>query len=637
MPSDKFLQILHDNWGYDNFRGIQREIIESIASGKDTLGLMPTGGGKSITFQVPALACKGVCIVITPLIALMRDQVMQLRKKNIRAAAIYGTMTHQEILTTLDNSVLGGIDLLYISPERLSSELFQTKLRHINVSFITVDEAHCISQWGYDFRPSYLQIASIRLIKPDAPILALTATATPQVTEDIQKQLGFRQPNLFKMSFVRKNLAYVVRHTHDKDTEAIHILKSVTGCAIIYVRNRQSTKDVAKMLEDSGISATSYNAGLEPAVRNARQAQWVNNEKRVMVATNAFGMGIDKPDVRLVIHLDCPDSIEAYFQEAGRAGRDGNKAYAVMLYNDSDRAKLERRVDDNFPPHEYIQKVYGHLASFYQVGAGSGLGHRFEFNIDRFCHAFRHFPTKCEAALRLLTRAGYIDYDENSDDRARVRFLVDRNDLYKINNMTNGQNTVLTELLRNYTGMFTDFVFIDETFLAQQAALSVHDTYTALKSLSERNIIRFVPRNKIPHITYTRQREDHLYISLPAGVYEERKEQYRQRVNSVICYATNNEVCRSRQLVRYFGETDTGNCGMCDVCLDHKHQEPNASDTAHAKRQITALLADGRPHTMAEVLALNLPTADADYALQWLISENIIANADGKLTLRRQQ
>ena len=459
-----YQEILKQYWGYDDFRGIQREIIESIGSGHDTLGLMPTGGGKSITFQVPALCQDGTCIVITPLIALMKDQVDHLRRRGIRAAAIYSGLTREEIVITLENCIFGDIRILYVSPERLASDLFQTKLRHMRVSFITVDEAHCISQWGYDFRPSYLQIAQIRKLVPNAPVLALTATATPAVVQDIQQKLSQKDTNfnVFRMSFERKNLAYVVRHAPDKREQLIHILESVKGSAIVYARSRRRTKEYAELLTEAGISATFYHAGLDSAVKDERQRGWQQDKVRVMVATNAFGMGIDKPDVRLVIHIDCPDSIEAYFQEAGRAGRDGRKAYAVLLYNDADQRKLEKRIADTFPEKDYIRKVYEHLAYFYQVGVGSGYNHIFEFNIDQFCHTFRHFPIQADAALKILDRAGYIEYTEEQDNQARVMFTIGRDDLYRLENTSPNEEKVITAMLRNYGGLFTDYNFIDE-------------------------------------------------------------------------------------------------------------------------------------------------------------------------------
>ena len=432
---ETFLPILRKYWGYEEFRGIQQDIIKSIAEGNDTLGLMPTGGGKSITFQVPALAQDGVCIVVTPLIALMKDQVYNLRRRGIMAAAIYSGMSRHEIVSTLENCIFGHTKLLYISPERLSSDIFLTKLRHINVSFITVDEAHCISQWGYDFRPSYLRIAEIRRLKPAAPILALTATATPQVVDDIQEKLEFREKNVFSMSFKRQNLAYVVRETIDKDAEMEHILSAVQGSAIVYVRSRKKTKEIAEKLELSGITATFYHAGLTHTAKDVRQQRWHDDETRVMVATNAFGMGIDKPDVRIVLHYDCPDSIEAYFQEAGRAGRDGKKAYAVLLYNHSDTRKLIRRIDDTFPDKEYIRKVYEKLAAYYQIGVGSALGHTFSFEIDNFCRNFRLFPVQANSALTILERAGYIGYETEPDGRARLMFLLSRNELNRLDSL----------------------------------------------------------------------------------------------------------------------------------------------------------------------------------------------------------
>ena len=579
MKIEDYQSILRQYWGYDDFRGIQREIIESIGSGNDTLGLMPTGGGKSITFQVPALAQEGTCIVITPLIALMKDQVDNLRRRGIRAAAIYSGLTHEEIITTLENCIFGGIRILYVSPERLSSELFQTKLRHMKVSFITVDEAHCISQWGYDFRPSYLEIAKIRKLLPGVPVLALTATATPQVVEDIQEKLGFppanqteEKPHVFRMSFERKNLAYVVRNTADKREELIHILSSMKGSAIVYARSRRRTKEFADFINEAGITATFYHAGLDSVVKDDRQKAWQEDKVRVMVATNAFGMGIDKPDVRLVIHIDSPDSIEAYFQEAGRAGRDGLKAYAVLLYNNADQRKLEKRIADTFPEKDYIREVYEHLAYFYQIGVGSGYNHTFEFNIDQFCHTFHHFPIQVDSALKILTRAGYIEYTEEQDNQARVMFTVSRNDLYRLENNTPNEEKVITTLLRNYGGLFTDYNYIDEAFLASQCGLQPHQVYMVLKSLSQRHILHFIPQKKTPYIRYTQRREDKEHIQLMPDVYEKRKQQYIERIHAMVNYADCDHICRSRYLLRYFGEDNDHDCRQCDVCLSHRPQ-----------------------------------------------------------------
>ena len=571
--ADKFQSILQKYWGYPDFRGIQRNIIESIASGRDTLGLMPTGGGKSITFQVPALAQEGVCIVITPLIALMKDQVQHLREHGILADAIYADKSRSEILQTLDNAIFGGVKILYVSPERLASEMFQTKLRHIHVSFITVDEAHCISQWGYDFRPSYLQIASIREMKPGIPILALTATATPEVVDDIQERLHFKEKNVFKMSFERKNLAYVVREAEDKQGEMIHILQSVGGSAIVYARSRKRTKEMAQLLSQQGITATFYHAGLDPDVKDQRQKAWQKDEVRVMCATNAFGMGIDKPDVRVVIHIDCPDSLEAYFQEAGRAGRDGQKSYAVLLYNKHDELKLCKRVDDTFPPKELIQDIYEHLAYFYQIGVGSGQGKTFEFDIEKFCVTYKYFPTKVDAALRILERSGYLHYEDNPDGKARVMFLLGRNDLYQLDQLAPSQDAVVTALLRSYGSLFVDLTYIDEALIARQAELTIQQVYFALKSLAARHIIQFIPRRKIPFISYTRDRVDGDKVVIPKEVWESRREQYEKRIKSMIRYAKNDEVCRSRQLLAYFGEENDRDCKQCDVCLADQAEE----------------------------------------------------------------
>ena len=571
--ADKFQSILQKYWGYPDFRGIQRNIIESIASGRDTLGLMPTGGGKSITFQVPALAQEGVCIVITPLIALMKDQVLHLKERGILADAIYADKSRSEILQTLDNTIFGGVKILYVSPERLASEMFQTKLRHIHVSFITVDEAHCISQWGYDFRPSYLQIADIRKMKPGVPILALTATATPEVVEDIQEKLHFSEKNVFKMSFERKNLAYVVREAEDKQSEMIHILQSVGGSAIIYARSRKRTKEMAQLLSQQGITATFYHAGLDPDVKDQRQKAWQKDEVRVMCATNAFGMGIDKPDVRMVIHIDCPDSLEAYFQEAGRAGRDGQKSYAVLLYNKHDELKLSKRVEDTFPQKELIQDIYEHLAYFYQIGVGSGQGKTFEFDIEKFCVTYKYFPTKVDAALRILERSGYLHYEDNPDGKARVMFLLGRNDLYLLDQLSPGQDAVVTALLRSYGSLFVDLTYIDEAMIARQAELTIQQVYFALKSLAARHIIKFIPRRKIPFITYTRDRVDGNKVVIPKEVWESRREQYEKRIKSMIHYAKNDEECRSKQLLAYFGEENDSECKQCDVCLANREDD----------------------------------------------------------------
>ena len=642
---EDYQSILRKYWGYDDFRGIQREIIESIGSGHDTLGLMPTGGGKSITFQVPALSKEGTCVVITPLIALMKDQVENLRRRGIRAAAIYSGLTREEIIITLENCIFGAVKILYVSPERLSSDLFQAKLRHMNVSFITVDEAHCISQWGYDFRPSYLEIAKIRKLIPNAPVLALTATATPAVVQDIQAKLSppdisltpnpspLTSFNVFRMSFERRNLAYVVRHAADKREQLIHILKNVKGSAIVYTRSRRRTKEFAELLNEAGISATFYHAGLDTVTKDERQLAWQNDKTRVMVATNAFGMGIDKPDVRVVIHIDCPDSVEAYFQEAGRAGRDGLKAYAVLLYNDADHRKLEKRIADTFPEKDFIREVYEHLAFFYQIGVGSGYNHTFEFNIDKFCHAFHHFPIQVDSALKILNRAGYIEYTEEQDNQARVMFTVSRNELYRLENNTDNEERVITTLLRNYGGLFTDYNYIDESFIAQQCGLQAQQVYMILKSLSQRHILHFIPQKKTPYIRYTQRREDKEHVQLMPVIYEERKTQYADRIHAMIGYATNDNVCRSRQLLRYFGEKNDHDCRQCDVCLSHRSEgmvsEPRFNE---AMEKILALLDDGKPHPMTDLRDLQLPTDELKAALDYLFQEEYLRQSDGQIS-----
>lgn len=622
---DKFQKILQEYWGYPDFRGIQRDIIKSIASGKDTLGLMPTGGGKSITFQVPALAMDGVCIVITPLIALMKDQVEHLRAHGILAAAIYADKTRSEIIQILENCIFGGVKILYISPERLASEIFQTKLRHIKVSFITVDEAHCISQWGYDFRPSYLQIGKIREMKPHVAILALTATATPEVVDDIQEKLGFTEKNVFKMSFERKNLAYIVRDVDNKLQEMIHILQCVPGSSIVYARSRKRTKELAEILSQNNISATYYHAGIAPTEKDERQKKWQNDEVRVMVATNAFGMGIDKPDVRMVIHIDTPDSIEAYFQEAGRAGRDGKKSYAVLLTNKNDELKLKKRIDDTFPQKELIKDIYEHLAYFYQVGVGSGNGKTFEFKIEKFCYTYKFFPTKVDSALRILENSGYIHYEDNPDGKARLKFCLSRNELYLLENISPNADTLITTILRLYGGVFCDFVYIDEQLLAHYSELTVQQVYFILKNLAARHIIDFIPQRKVPFITYTRNRVDGEKVIIPKEAWEDRREQYIKRIESMIDYTHIDYICRSRQLLRYFGEDTKKDCKQCDVCLaSDKSNSIFNQFFEQAKEEILEILADHQPHHIDELQNLKLPYRQIKDALEELTENSLI-------------
>ncbi len=640
---EDFRSILKRYWGYDDFRGIQREIIESICAGHDTLGLMPTGGGKSITFQVPALAMEGTCIVVTPLIALMKDQVHHLHQLGIRAEAIYSGLQHQEILRILENCILGSVKLLYVSPERLGSELFQKKLMHMQISFITVDEAHCISQWGYDFRPSYLEIAKIRLLCPSAPVLALTATATLRVVDDICKRLEIEDKtketkeitsfNVFRMSFERKNLAYLVRHADDKHYEIINTLQQASGSAIIYVRSRRHAKEISEYLCEAGLCATFYHAGLEHTEKDQRQRDWQHDRTRIMVATNAFGMGIDKPDVRTVIHYECPDSLEAYFQEAGRAGRDGKPAQAILLYNNSDNAKLQKRIADTFPEKDYIRQVYEHLAFYYQIATGDGYGVSHEFNIDEFCLRFRHFPIRVHSALQILQRAGYIDYDEEADNQARARFLVSREDLYRLEQVTPDEERVIVALLRNYGGLFADYGYIDESMVAQQAGISQPQCYEILKALSQRQLISFIPQKKVPYIRYMQRREDKEHVILPRSIYEERRKQYELRIKAMLQYAETSHRCRSRMLLEYFGEKSAKNCGQCDFCLEEHGETVTKKGQENARQQILSLLADRQRHHITELFRLQLPTDELNAALSYLVEEEKIKQEDGFLTL----
>jgi len=631
QAADVHLNILRKYWGYTSFRGIQKEIIYSIASGRDTLGLMPTGGGKSITFQVPALAMEGVCIVITPLIALMKDQVHHLRQRGIIAAMIHSGMTRREILVTLENCILGNTKILYVSPERIASDLFKVKVKHIDVSFITVDEAHCISQWGYDFRPSYLHIADIRRLKPDIPVLALTATATPRVVEDIQAKLQFKQNNVFKMSFERKNLVYVVRQTSDKMREAIDILRSLGGCSIVYTRSRRRTKEFSDMLNKNGIVATFYHAGLEHSQKDERQRAWNEGKTRVIVATNAFGMGIDKPNVRSVIHIDTPSSIEAYFQEAGRAGRDGDLAYAVLLFSDSDKRKLSKRISDEYPDKEYIKGVYEHLAYYYQIGVGNSGGHTYMFDIEKFCTTFGHFPLHVHSSLKLLQRAGYLEYETDPDTKARLMFLLNRDDLYRLDTLTQKEETVVTILLRNYAGLFTDYCYIDEDYIARLAGLDAQQVYLLLKGLSQQRIIHFIPQRRTPYITYTRERVETDNLVIPPEVYEQRKQQYSERIEQIVKYATNDMICRSRQLLRYFGETQSCDCGRCDVCVSHSKGNASAQQLASAQDAIMQFLSDGKRHRIDELRSLQLPKNIFCEALDSLVMEEKVRLQDGQI------
>jgi len=578
----QYLEILQKYWGYNDFRGIQRQVIESIGAGRDTLALMPTGGGKSITFQVPALAMKGVCIVFTPLISLMKDQVEALKRHGIKAAYINSHMEHEAVLTVLDNCIFGAYKFLYVAPERLASEIFLNKLRRIKVCFIAVDEAHCICQWGYDFRPSYLNISIIREFFPECPVLALTATATSTVTRDIQRQLRFREENVLKMSFERKNLAYIVRREDSIFDGILHALDAIPGSCIIYTRSRRKTYELAERLTELGQTATYYHAGLPGLKKNENQERWRRGERRIMVATNAFGMGIDKPDVRLVLHADMPDSIEAYFQEAGRAGRDGEPSYAILLTDGSERQRVARRTAQQFPSLDYVRDVYELLGCFLGIAVGDGKNVTREFNIDKFCRTYGYFPTSLIGALDLLDKAGYIDYRDEDDASSRLRINVPRNDLFR--SLDPDGERLMLSVLRHYGGLFVDFVYIDEDTLARDTNLSLDDIYQVFLRLSMLHLISYIPRKHLPHITFRQRRIDKEKVMLPPQVYEERRGQYEQRVEAMLRYAEEgSDCCRSRQLLQYFGEEADEDCGICDVCKS-RVQHPTSEDAHKALR-----------------------------------------------------
>ena len=629
-------QLLKQYWGYDSFRGIQEEIINSISENKDTLGLMPTGGGKSITFQVPALAKDGLCLVITPLIALMKDQVQNLRKRGIKALSIYSGMSRQDIITTLENCIFGNYKFLYISPERLDTEIFRTKLRKMKVSMITVDESHCISQWGYDFRPAYLKIAEIRELLPDVPVLALTATATPEVVKDIQARLHFRRENVFRMSFERSNLAYIVRKTDNKTGELLHILRSMPGSAIVYVRNRRRTKEITELLNNEDITADFYHAGLDDATKDIRQHRWQSGGSRVMVATNAFGMGIDKPDVRIVIHMDLPDSIEAYFQEAGRAGRDGQKAYAIILYAKADKTTLHKRIPDTFPEKEYIKDVYEHLQYYYQMAMGDGLDCVREFNIEDFCRKFKYFPVPVDSALKILTQAGYLEYTGEQDNTSRLLFTIRRDELYRLREMGDDMDKLIQTVLRSYTGVFTDYTYINEDSLAIRTGLTRRQIYEQLVHLAKLRIVSYIPHKKTPYIIYTRERIEAQLIHISPEIYEERKARYETRINAMLEYVTNDTLCRSRMLLDYFGEKNEHNCGQCDTCIGLRKQTATCQpDREELYEKIHEILS-GAPQTPAGLLEqLPIEKELLTEALHRLLDEGKIIVVDGILQIKK--
>ena len=629
-------------WGYEGFRGIQREIIGSILEGHDTLGLMPTGGGKSIAFQVPALLLKGLCLVITPLISLMRDQVTQLRRKGIKATCIHTGMPRTDILREFDNCILGGYSFLYLSPERLQSPLFIEKLPRMRVSMITVDEAHCISQWGYDFRPSYLEIAALRKLLPGVPVLALTATATPRVADDIMEKLAFKADGrMFRMSFIRKNLAYKVetlpQQTHESKTDVLlRHLNTTEGSCIVYTRNRRHTEELASTLVSQGITALAYHAGLVAADRNERQQMWIDGRVRVMVATNAFGMGIDKPDVRHVYHMDVPDAIEEYFQEAGRAGRDGQPSEALLLINERDIPEMLKHCEEEFPWKRAIAEVYEDLGSFFQLAVGDGENVSYDFEPFKFCRYFKYSLKLVEASLHILQYSGYLEYTDGDDCRSRVLFIVTREALYHERHLSLLDEGVMLALLRKYTGLFADYVTIDEKMLAETCRCTEHDVYEALLSLTRQRIVHYIPRKNTPTITFTRRRVDRKYLHIPPEAYELRMERRKECLGNMIAYFKNDEECRSRQLVRYFGEpAPTADCGICDVCLRHGHAKTvqKADRAEERERKVLDILSDGGRHDITEFYALPYLREEIADCLLALIEQHRIALHGGHIIL----
>lgn len=566
---------------------------------------MPTGGGKSITFQVPALAMEGICIVVTPLIALMKDQVDNLRRLGIKATAVYSGMTRQEIIAQLENCIFGDYKFLYVSPERLGTDIFKSKLQAMNVCLLVIDESHCISQWGYDFRPSYLSIADIREELPGVPVLALTATATPEVVNDIQERLHFREKNVFRKSFVRQNLSYIVRQTEDKINTLIYILGKVPGTAIVYVRNRKRTKEIAVLLQQAGISADFFHAGLNRDDKNLRQSRWKNNECRVIVSTNAFGMGIDKPDVRLVVHMDMPGSLEEYYQEAGRAGRDEQRAYAVALCSNIDCTKLKKRLADEFPDRDFISRVYDALGNYYQIAMGFGLDTVHDFSLVDFCTAYKFSHLQAHHALKILELAGYIEYTEEQENASRLVFTATRDELYKYLHQDKKTDEVIQTILRSYTGLFSDYVYINEGLISTRTGLSQQEIYEVLVGLSKYRIVNYIPHKKTPLIIYTRTREEIKYLSIPRSAYEERKERFESRINRVMEYINENRICRSRMLISYFGEKGTSDCGCCDVCLAKNDSGLNNHTFNTIRDALKEALTDGPQE--AKKLTENLP------------------------------
>ena len=628
MPTQHrpILDVLNQYWGYDAFRPLQQDIIQSVLDGRDTLGLMPTGGGKSITFQVPTMAMDGMALVVTPIISLMKDQVDRLRALNIKATYLYAGLTRAEVNRTYEKCLYGNYKFLYVSPERLQSQSFMERLRQMPVSLIVVDEAHCISQWGYDFRPSFLRIAEVRKLFPKVPVLALTATATPVVVEDIQRCLRFRETNVFSMSFARSNLSYVVRHTEEKATELAHILRSVPGTAIVYVRSRKRAKQISDELNRLGIRADFYHAGLYVEDKEDKQNKWTTDQCRVMVATNAFGMGIDKPDVRLVVHVDIPNSLEEYYQEAGRAGRDGKRSYAVLLVKHTDQRTLRRHITEAFPDKDFIRNVYERVGNFLGVSIGEGYQQMFDFNFNLFCQTFNLPVLATHNALKILTQSGYIEFVEEIETQSRVMILARKDQLYDLDTTTPGADQVLQAILRLYTGLFADYVFINEDVISYRTGLDQETIYKSLLELTRMHILHYVPRKRTPYIIYTTSREEPKYVLIPKAIYEDLRQRMTDRIEATINYAYSDTGCRERMLLGYFGERRADACGQCDLCIDMRKREDHAPGDV---QQGILYMAGLRPRRLEEFLStLSFPRDEVISMLSFLVDEGFIEHLE---------
>lgn len=627
---EEYRKILTRYWGYTSFRPLQDEIIKSVMEGRDTLGLMPTGGGKSVTFQVPGLAMEGTCLVITPLIALMKEQVSRLNSQEIKSAAIHSGMSREEIDIALENCIYGDYKFLYVSPERISSPVFQGKLSRLNLSLVTIDEAHCISQWGYDFRPSYLKIAVLRNFIPDrVPFLALTASATEQVVQDIMSKLEFREKNVLRTSFNRKNISYLVRKVEDKGAYLVRTVKKVRGSGIVYVRSRKRTGEVARLLAENGISADFYHAGLADEVRDRKQASWATGETRIIVSTNAFGMGIDKADVRFVIHWDIPDSIENYFQESGRAGRDNKPAFAVLLYSPADKSRLEESLRKKFPPVEKIKDVYEALCNYLQVPHGTGKDNVFDFNMTDFVSAYRLPVIETYNSLQFLQREGYMEFTEEINNPSRVHFIVSRDDLYKFQVANESFDGFIKLLLRSYTGMFSEFVAISEDALARKSALTRDTVYQYLVKLASLNIVRYIPGRKTALVIFTEERLVRKGLFISPENYLHVKEKYIHRLEKMTGYAEPETRCRSVYLLDYFGE-ESERCGSCDVCRKRNELDLSRYEFDIILEEIKKILGESTPDAEELVRMTDHPGEKVIKVLRWLLDHNKILRDDNQ-------